>query len=139
MLRAGADALVEDVPVPELAVAAKVELTCADAADGHADLLKVRASIDRPFAALKERFHPFRAELLIRGDQPVEILARERPGHDRPPQHGQPGCRQRRSLKEAATAWQQLAGKLPGKFRLGVHRLLLSTDPHSLLPTDQAG
>src|ERR1035441_124622 len=100
MLRAGADALVEDVPVPELAVAAKVELTCADAADGHADLLKVRASIDRPFAALKERFHPFRAELLIRGDQPVEILARERPGHDRPPQHGQPGCRQREVLRK---------------------------------------
>lgn len=38
--------LVEDIPVPEAAVAAKVDLTATDAADGHSDLLKGVAPVD---------------------------------------------------------------------------------------------
>ena len=54
MLRAGADVSVEDVPVPQPAIATEVELAGANPADRHPDLGEVRAAIDLAFAAGRE-------------------------------------------------------------------------------------
>ena len=48
---ARADLPIKDVPVPELSIAAQVELAGTDAADGHADLLQLGAAVDGPLAA----------------------------------------------------------------------------------------
>ena len=44
---------VENIPVPELAVATQVELPRADSADGHADQRQTRAAIDRSLTAVE--------------------------------------------------------------------------------------
>jgi hypothetical protein len=69
--------------MPEASVAAEIKLACADAAYGHADEFEVTAAQNLPCAALEKRFHPFRPEFLVGGDNMVKILARERSGHDR--------------------------------------------------------
>ena len=53
---------VEDIPVPQSAVAAEIELPRANSSDGHADLVQFRASIERRLAAFGKRIEP----LLIR-------------------------------------------------------------------------
>jgi hypothetical protein len=64
---------VEEVPVPEFAVAAQVELPGADAADGHADLVQVVAAVDCRLAAGGERPEPVGPQLLVGGDEFLEI------------------------------------------------------------------
>ena len=88
MLGAGGNALIEDVPMPELPVAAEVELARTDATDGHADFLQVRAAIDRALAARGQRREPLGPKLLIHRDQLLEVGARERPRHGRPGSEG---------------------------------------------------
>jgi type I restriction enzyme R subunit len=80
---AGAHWLIEDVPVPEPAVAAEVELSRANAADRHANVLQRLASVDHRRAAIKQRLDPRRAQLLVGGHEPLEIAVYERPGHRR--------------------------------------------------------
>ena len=82
---AGADLLVEDVPVPEIAVAAEVDLAGAEAADRHADLGQFRAATDGPRAAGRERFDPRTQEALLGRHQAGKIGGRQRAGHQRQP------------------------------------------------------
>src|SRR5262249_32016841 len=84
MLGAGGEPPGENVPMPPFAVAAEINLACANATDGHPDLFEVRTAIDRGLAALRERLEPFRAQLLISGNQLLKIGACERSGHRRP-------------------------------------------------------
>ena len=100
---ARANVPIKNIPVPELAVATEIKLTARDAADGHADGFQFRAAIHRAFAARRQRLHPLRAEFFIRRHERVEILPRERPGHDRQPREGQSRRRERGSFQEAAT------------------------------------
>ena len=60
VLRPGADMPVEDVPVPQFAVAAQVQLTGAEAADGHADFVEFRSAVDGRLAPRRERLDPVR-------------------------------------------------------------------------------
>ena len=81
MLRPSADPGVEDVPMPELAVAAQVKLPRANPAHRHPDLRQVRPAIHLPLAARGERLHPLRRQFLVGRHQLVEIGAGERPCH----------------------------------------------------------
>ena len=81
MLRPSPDPGVEQVPMPELAVAAQVELSGADAAHRHPDLRQVRPAIHLALAARGQRLDPLRRQFLVCGDELVEIRPRERPGH----------------------------------------------------------
>ena len=80
---AGAHGLVEDVPVPELAVAAQVELARAESADGHADLFQVLAAIDLAGPAVEERLDPLGIEFLVGRDEFVLFGRLEGTCHDR--------------------------------------------------------
>ena len=61
MRRPGADAGIEQVPMPELAVAAQIKLAGANAPHGHADLREVGAAIDLALSARGERLAPIPA------------------------------------------------------------------------------
>lgn len=89
MLRPRSDGLIEDVPMPEAPIAAQIELSRADAANGHADKLEITATQNLRRAAVEKRFHPFGPELLVGGHEMIKVRARERPGH-----HRQSGQRQ---------------------------------------------
>jgi hypothetical protein len=65
--------LVEDVPVPQRAVAAEVDLSGAQAADGHADVRQLVAAVDGWLAARGERGDPLRVEPLVDRDQVRQI------------------------------------------------------------------
>ncbi len=80
---AGADLLIENVPMPELAVAAEIELTGTNAPDGHADLRQFRAAVDGRRAAGKQGPHPRRIEFLVGRHEPLEVGGLERTGHRR--------------------------------------------------------
>ena len=80
---ARADLLVEDIPMPEIAVAAKVELARAEPADRHADLLQLVPAVDRAAAPGRQRLDPRGAQLFVGRDQPGEVGRLERPGHRR--------------------------------------------------------
>ncbi len=79
---AGADDLIENVPVPELAVAAEVELAGAEAADRHADQGGFAAAVDLRLAAGRQGAHPFRRQLLVEGDELAGVLRGERAGDE---------------------------------------------------------
>ncbi len=81
MRRVGADVLVEEVPVPQAAVAADVQLSRADAANRHADEGEIVAAIDRRLASLEERLHPLGLQPFVGGHQPFEVALLEGPGH----------------------------------------------------------
>ena len=73
---------VEDVPVPQLPVAAEVELSGADAADRHADPVELllRRAVGRRLAAREERLDPGGIEVLVRWN---EMLTGPRRGRAR--------------------------------------------------------
>lgn len=77
---------VEDVPKPELAVAAQIQRPAADAADGHPDVFQLTARLEvhirRP--ARGQRMHPLRVQLLVRRHETGEVRRLERPRHDGP-------------------------------------------------------
>ena len=76
---------VENVPVPEPPVAAKIKLTRPDAADRQAHVLEFAAAQHFRRAAREQRLDPFGRQFLVGGHQMFKILARERPGHRRAP------------------------------------------------------
>ncbi len=123
--RVGADVFVEDVPVPEPAVSAEVQLTSADAADRHADRVQFGAARDGRLAARRERGQPPGAELLVRRHQELEVAAAERPRH-----HRDSGGEQRHRLRSGEA--QELApfeSRVAGTARSAttvVHRPALS-------------
>ena len=102
VLRPGADVPVEDVPVPQPAVAAQVQLPGAEAADGHADLLEFRSAVDGRLAPRRERLDPLRRQPFVGRHQLFKILRLERPRDGRP--GAQPRGRRRRpdQLQELA-------------------------------------
>ena len=55
---ASLDVLVEEVPMDQAAVAGQIELTRADAADGHTDRLQVRALVPGTFALGHQELQP---------------------------------------------------------------------------------
>ena len=81
MFGARAHILIKNIPVPQLAIAAEIKLSRADAAHGHADIFEFAAAQDFRRAALEKRFNPRRREFFIRRHHVVKIRARERSGH----------------------------------------------------------
>ncbi len=81
MLGTGADMAVEDVPMPQPAIASEIDLAGADAADGHPDAFEVRPAVHGALASSSEGLHPLGPQLLVRRDQLVEVLPREGAGH----------------------------------------------------------
>ena len=79
---AGADVLVENVPVPEFAVAAEVELAGAEAADGHPDQGGFGAAVDLRLAAGGQGANPVGRQFFVEGDESPRLLRRERAGHE---------------------------------------------------------
>ena len=92
---------VEDIPVPQPAITAEIELPRANAANRHANLVEFLAAVNRALTPRKQRLHPLRRKLLIGRHQLVEILARERPGHHRQAREGQSGSNERGLFQEA--------------------------------------
>ena len=79
---AGADVLVENVPVPEFAVAAEVELAGAEAADRHSDQGGFGAAVDLRLAAGGQDANPVGRQFFVEGDESPRLLRRERAGHE---------------------------------------------------------
>ena len=71
---AGADDLIENVPMPQLAVAAEINLAGAEAADRHSDQRRLGAVIDVRRSARGQRFHPFRRQLLVERNELFGVL-----------------------------------------------------------------
>ena len=119
---ARADMLIENVPMPELSVAAQIELAGADAADGHADLLQLGPAVDGRDAAGEQRPHPRRIELLVGGNQLFEVGGLERAGHDR-----QSGARP--AAVPRATVFRNSRRSSPRHIRTGTN----TSGPRSVL------
>ena len=81
MLGTSDDFLVEEVPMPEPAIAAEIKLAGTEAADGHANFLEAGTAIGGAFAAGGEGGDPFGRQLLVGGNEVIEIRAGERAGH----------------------------------------------------------
>ena len=79
MLRPGAHVPVEDVPMPQLAVAAQVQLPGTEAADGHADFVEFRSAVDGRLAPRRERLDPVRRQPFVGRHQLFKILRLKRP------------------------------------------------------------
>jgi hypothetical protein len=60
-------ALVENVPVPQLAIAAQIDGSSKKAANGHANVLEASSRIDLRFASLKKLFERSLCQSLGRG------------------------------------------------------------------------
>jgi len=74
--------LIEDIPMPQLAVAAKVELPGAKPADRQADFSQLGPLKNSGRPALKERAHPIRVELFVLRNKAAEMGGLEWTGHD---------------------------------------------------------
>ena len=90
MFRACGDGLIENIPVPEPAIAPEIKLPGANAAHGHADIFEFAAAQDFRGAALEKRFDPLRRKFFVGRHQMAKILAREWSGHGGQAGEGQP-------------------------------------------------
>src|ERR1039458_8520639 len=80
----GADMLIENVPMPEFAIAAEVKLSARNSAHRHADVFQFRlAAIEGWSPAGKERLDPGGIQFFVGRNQLIEIGRFKRARHDR--------------------------------------------------------
>ena len=79
---AGAQDLIEDVPVPEFAVAAEVELTGAGPPTGIPMSIVSTPMVDLRLTARGQGADPFGRQFLVERDELPSIFGRERPGDE---------------------------------------------------------
>src|SRR5439155_8030621 len=112
MLGAGDEPAVKNVPVPQFTVAPQVNLARANAADGHPDLFEFRTAIYGRLAALGEGLEPFRAQLLVGGNQLLEVGACEGAGHRLPGFKSERGRAEANRLEKITTAEAERSHRL---------------------------
>ena len=61
------DMLIENIPVPQPSIAAKIQLPGTNSADGHADIFEILPFIDSRNAALVKRLQPIGVQFFVGG------------------------------------------------------------------------